>query len=1671
MCGISTLDEEPARILAQRLFHYLNGCSDSNYDYSDVDALRTTAWLPTSRGLRRSDECRDDSESHRRALFDHVLAVLEITSVDLINPKLRKALGWHQPLPLAVLKQQLEAEISNESRASRLELLIRELGSRVDEIQRDKLKEFREVVHSAPWIPVSVNILSTTSHTILDQNFSLQGFHNVPSKFAFNEGIRCFLQLMGCSDRPSNSSLCRLLSDLRGRILNENEQRFAVELINSLDTRRVDDYIADVQILDRYGQLRPISQLFYNDFGPGRQLVELPPDRFQIDARIGEQLATSLGVIKLSSLSLPDLDDDEDDDEDMQEPLTTRLGNVLRQYSISQAFNEFLANAADAGARQYSLLIDSHSAPSEYLVSPSMAQFQSGPSLVLYNDAVFKEQDFKGIRFVGLGGKQERADAIGKFGLGALSMFHFAEIVMIISGSYVQFLDPSASYLPPRRTGRRRTACKIPLSNLHQTCHDHLKALHGVFAFREDMDYYPGTLFWLPLRNSTNASTSAITQELIDLSKLQGLVRDYFDPAKESLLFIPVNSIAAFERRRSGVQETWRVQMQSSSAEDIGGNISRREVTVTHQQSSSKVYQRQWLIAHLREEPSELPSDFQHLIVKHRMREVSVAVAALLDDVGPVQRSQFRLYSKLPLPTLTILPLHLDASWILAEDRRNIRFDDSGQVNSESRYNRWLLSEKAPSVYTALLESWPKTNNTHMWPGHSNLHEDPISRALIHSFYGDKFTKFSRAFCPTASSDNRALSPSQAVFGSDEDSVAKLLRILQTPELVIVPARIYKRLKRSAVPLIDAKFVREVVIRDGALASAYHRETVSIRDVDTILRYIYTNSKDLLLGMPVVLADRTLGTLQASSAPTIFFTPPSLVETPWPLFSAERFTHLDLPIARRLVGCDTNIAEFTGEGVSAFMKDTVRLPTHSPAQLSKQQEKWVKDFWRRRKCVPMDDNGIMSIGFPLIPSLQERTYISLPHCSDPAVFATQDTDDDQPWIDHFISALGGVLIDRNHSSHPPALQDILRRVVSPIGTAYSSTLTHILQFLAQRGATKIPHLFSTSVTPDILRAFASFARRHIGTLRTGSGYLRSSPKMLHEDVIIRLPIWESRQGTSGTVSYRSADDYLLHMLPHQLDFDRVKVLLSDRYYYVNHDGDLTFVLSVMNKTQVSPADIIRTHLTLPSRIEAQADLASYRYLLEYLLRNTGDSQVWSSLRLPNEPGYVVSRSSLYARSVALFVETLRRHPEHFLHPSLSPLEHRLSSNEGIKCAIDFESFKHCASVVHTDRGAPGHADRAAALFDYYNNNLWLHVGSNASKWHELDDKQFIPRSRFRRSSGAGTQFSDYANELPDVATPRQIMRPEFEAVAWTQRALPVSGFSERLLLANLGLGVPSAEEVVKHLVTLVIIAADHSGDAILLSDLRKTYKWLSDNSSSCQTLLYERRHDRLFLNMDGSPEYNRQWNFAAASELWFNAPDEGSRQRVRSFLKPYRKLLLKVGAKEIKNAVAPPLDLSPDEETLSSMRSSFVSMREQEQLTDVILESSDGQKYPAHRLVLAVATRYFKDMFKRDWSESQGGSPLQIPYSGVILKVVLDQIYTGSAEPVNDQDDLLELLELADRWELPGLFARVERWLIPTITIGTYRDVQEIGEKYHAKVLCKACENFCADNADALSDE
>ena len=221
--------------------------------------------------------------------------------------------------------------------------------------------------------------------------------------------------------------------------------RMAVNLLSILPSSMSDEEHAALLIPDEQCILRPHSEVYFNDIAERACLIPAE-NHFIAHGQVDDTLARKLKLARLGlrfvDLKIPGVDMGE-------KPLTT-VRNALKQYTEQQFVTEFVANACDANATKLTFLINefcSNSSDNTRLLSPTMQKFFDCPSLLIYNNAKFSDEDFTGICRTSIGGKEGKSDTIGQFGLGALTMFHITEVrhLFLFRTSWIMHLIATSS--------------------------------------------------------------------------------------------------------------------------------------------------------------------------------------------------------------------------------------------------------------------------------------------------------------------------------------------------------------------------------------------------------------------------------------------------------------------------------------------------------------------------------------------------------------------------------------------------------------------------------------------------------------------------------------------------------------------------------------------------------------------------------------------------------------------------------------------------------------------------------------------------------------------------------------------------------------------------------------------------------------------------------------------------------------------------------------------------------------------------------------------------------------------------------------------------------------------------------------------------------------------------
>jgi hypothetical protein len=274
------------------------------------------------------------------------------------------------------------------------------------------------------------------------------------------------------------------------------------------------------------------------------------------------------------------------------EPLTTRLKNVVKDYPPDSITKEMAQNADDAGASELLFIYDQRDYGTESVLTEGMKDWQ-GPSLNIFNDADITDKDWKALFDLGVGGKGERKDKIGKHGLGFNSNYNISDVVSVLSGSKLLLLDPHVKHLKGHGASAENPGLQIALNstatNIMGMWPDQFEPYKKLgLPFDGTTRSLKGTLVRLPTRSDQKAGESKIKNfafkqrdwdELVDNRK--------FDGHWHILFLNDVRAFVMVEYNRDG-QRTERLRHERTVSSNADGSETVK-VTSTYQDNGESV--------------------------------------------------------------------------------------------------------------------------------------------------------------------------------------------------------------------------------------------------------------------------------------------------------------------------------------------------------------------------------------------------------------------------------------------------------------------------------------------------------------------------------------------------------------------------------------------------------------------------------------------------------------------------------------------------------------------------------------------------------------------------------------------------------------------------------------------------------------------------------------------------------------------------------------------------------------------------------------------------------------------------------------------------------------------------------------------------------------------------
>ena len=408
--------------------------------------------------------------------------------------------------------------------------------------------------------------------------------------------------------------------------------------------------------------------------------------------RIHSKMACNLGVTPLSEYL--DISEDAFEDAGQHEPLAVRIKNILKDYKDGLTIvKELLQNADDAEATEVNICYDArtHQVNPKSLFYAGMAECH-GPALIVHNDAVFTEDDFKNITKLAGATKMDQPLKIGKFGVGFCSVYHITDVPSFVSCDFLYIFDPTLKYLRKVVKDSSRPGKRLKFTERIVTSSKQLVPYAGLYAF-DSKTYYNGTMFRFPFRSSP----SEISHITYNEAHIKQLITDIENAGSKLLLFLRNVQRITFSR----IDEKDR---KPKLVMEVKRNACLPPI---FQVESTSLPEEYWLVA---SHSDAIDSD-------NGEKYATASVACLLEKKSTRQcsKQQFACYLPkpikgevfcfLPLTLRTGLPVHVSSNFAINTDRRGIRSsDDESHITDEVQWNIDLMQYIIPKAYQSLLE-------------------------------------------------------------------------------------------------------------------------------------------------------------------------------------------------------------------------------------------------------------------------------------------------------------------------------------------------------------------------------------------------------------------------------------------------------------------------------------------------------------------------------------------------------------------------------------------------------------------------------------------------------------------------------------------------------------------------------------------------------------------------------------------------------------------------------------------------------------------------------------------------------------------------------------------------------------------------------------------------------
>ncbi|CAG8524442.1 43831_t:CDS:10 [Gigaspora margarita] len=1634
------------------LFIYIDENWDSFRDKNDefLSTIKSSKWIPTINKFSKtsfscSSECRDKRDEYLVSL------ALSILNHQIKNTQFRKHLKWNRYPPVKIVLEQMKLcstmpkeNLNIEKQPKICKAIYKYIDDALsydDEQSKQEVKELSEGLKNNDWIYCEGNFYPSKDVVFnLSTNLGKElPIIQLPADY--QNTLRKVFEHMGVREKVDISDFINMIKDIAHKAdnkpLNDEDlsktirilEQIGKECNNSKKEGKHND-LKNLFIPSTDGTLISFDEIKFDDRA-GLSNEEKENCKLS-HPKISLALAKELGIQRLSEMFTKGSEIDFEDYE-QSEPLTTRIKKIIDNCSLDSMFKEFLQNADDAGAHRFSIYIDERpwrKNEHSLLLSEEMYNWQ-GPAVWIYNDAKFEEKDFSSLTKLGVGGKSEDDNKIGRFGIGITTSYHLTDVLSFVSGEQIAFFDPHAKFLPIHGNPPKRTR-GIKLNFLEKKFLTRFENQCKPYLAIEDCDFkkfFNGTLFRLPLRSVELSKQSLVSQSSIKPKDILDNLCKMKDKDKHEPQLIWDASIQGLKDVRIRSKVNYKPQVFQLD-------------TIVYDAQNDKTTFEKWLVC----------TGGKRNITDTELSKFAKNERLTLTDPPDLDGKE---YAYVSCNGFTNLGVHINGNFSLSRDRMVV-FQSNDNIYG--KWNTHILLEVLPSLHAKLLDEI--ANIEHERFKKSDIRAENFVSCITKKFWpfnkveSGSFHKYaitvlqnlddSKIFWTEANGGD-FVSSKIAYFAEEKDHItANILAKLGIPtvkmdENTVRQLKISQNQKgRSAEkyqftnPALVYKLLRE---NNNNILESIQQEQ---RENVLILLKFVSQDKNLyskLNGLQLVpLKDGSLGTFGERS----YYIAKQKYQDLFPISGPSNFVddsddELNKIFESKGFSKVTNIKKLDTPGILDLLDE--ELPNEQeidwdPRSQNVPNRQWLDDIFEKIKWGAGLEIARLS-EYPLLPVILPKDKLVRIDLSNPLLSFPDNHDE---ILMRALGKLGIRVLNWNHSN----VFDSIKRKRESLNISMKL-------------------LFNDAILNDIeLGKLREFVKEFFN-------FQGQKDKNVIE-IIKELPIWPIR--SSKPNEYVSARD---GKLPPQI------------YYFSNSSPDIDIfnvqddeyynVLVLLGAKKIEMYDYVIQHYPPGSgRSPTQQDV---EFLEKVLL--LGDQKIEDHLRkhksIPNKNLRVFARANtLYDANVDLFSQIFDE--DEFLPSELQNnracrfalskigLNRLIDRNTYIKCALRIQKKINQASGNRADERIRSSAKNLAEYF---------HFNFEILQFEEADLVQLFEIKFFPSNRDFPNPYNKTALYTSGYESFNSLHSKKYLNICWTQAKFFASD------VAHIEI-VPTIDMVIEHWNCLfdkkIFLNDSEWKDNDIYQIMEEIYQFVN---GFLENGITKSKLKRLyFLNGDDPFDLNC-WVLGNRLAFGIQDDEESLFKKVHGRLEPFKKLLIAAGARSVKDIpfIEPKNKPSRREDELIKYIIKYLQDQKlNSQYNDIIFKIGNNE-IGANSFVLSDVAKYF------DWEFSENPiiiNSFQLNTYKVLLRCLYGMPYPNAVEDVFGEgfegqkyvEFILDFLKASYKYQpLNDLIQNniMKRRLVNERNV---KQILELSRKYKADRLENYCNEYFKRNEDIV---